>query len=170
DLADLSRVERRPIAGRLTDRDDAIPAEDEVDLLVVDDILVGHGDRGEQKAEHVLAMALDARPRASTVGVGRAQELGPRVGAQLMGDLLAKFLLGRVEEIDPGASRYGARVVPASARRPLREAPSERAPPPDDPRPTGAARRRARPSHPCPLRSRPDGTCGRRRRRPRTRP
>ena len=64
ELADVARVERGALAGRLANRDDPLAAEDEVDLLVVDDVLLGHGDRGEQEAEDVVAVALDARAQA----------------------------------------------------------------------------------------------------------
>src|SRR5262245_6961300 len=169
-VADVARVVRWPPAGRLADRDDSVAAEDEVDLLVVDDVLLGYRNGGEQQAEDVVAVALDAGARHTTVRVCRAHELAPGVGAHLVRDVLAQLLLGRVEEIGPGGSRYAARVEAASARRLRRDAPSERARPPDDPRPTGAARRRVPPWRRCPPRSRPGGTCGPRRRRPRTRP
>ena len=35
---------------------------DEVDLLVEDAVVLGHGDRGEQHAEDVVAVRLDRRP------------------------------------------------------------------------------------------------------------
>ena len=94
----------RALAGRLANRDDPLAAEDEVDLLVVDDVLLGHGDRGEQEAEHVVAVALDARAQAAAVGVCGPRQLGPRVGAQLVRNVLAQLLFVGVEQIGPGAT------------------------------------------------------------------
>ena len=53
---------------RLRDRDELLAGRDEVDLLVVDAVLVGDGDRHEEDAEDVLAVRDDPRPRL-VVGV-----------------------------------------------------------------------------------------------------
>jgi hypothetical protein len=166
-VGDVARVERLPAAGRLADRDDSVAAEDEIDLLVIDDILFGHRDCCEQHAEDVVPVALDARPRHAAVRVGRPHQFTPGVRAQLVRDVLAQLLLVRVEEIGPGASRYAARVKLGSARPLPRAGRSERAPP--LPR-RGAAPRRARPSRPSRRPSRLGDTYGRRRPRQRTRP
>ena len=96
-------------------------AEDEVDLLVVDDVLLGHGDRDEQEAEDVVAVAPDARAEVRGRPGRRAAQLRPRVGAQRRAER------ARAAASSSGSSRsvqalprHSARVLPASARPLLR--------------------------------------------------
>lgn len=42
--------------------------QDDVDLLVVDEVLLVRGDRGEEDAEDVLAVTLQGRARLVLVG------------------------------------------------------------------------------------------------------
>ena len=57
----------------LRDRDEPLARRDEVDLLVIDAILVGDGDRNEEDAEDVCAVRDDPRPRLVLMVVPRGQ-------------------------------------------------------------------------------------------------
>ena len=62
-LLHLRQVERLPAGWRLAHRQRDVRRQYEVDLLVEDPILLGHGDGDEQHPEDVVAVALERRPR-----------------------------------------------------------------------------------------------------------
>jgi hypothetical protein len=85
---------------RLAHRDDRLPREDEADLLVVDRVLLGQGDRDEEDAEHVVAVRLQLGTRLVSV-TGRLEKLLQRPIVDALRQVLAKLLGGGVEQVDP---------------------------------------------------------------------
>ena len=109
------RVERLLAGRRLRDRHELLGREDEVDLLVVDAILVGNGDRDEQHADDVVAVRLDPRARLVVVDERRGQQLERRrMDARRAGARSSSSAVGSSRSIQRGA-RHTPRLAARSA-------------------------------------------------------
>jgi hypothetical protein len=75
--------------------------DDQVDLLVVDAVLLGHGDGDEQDAEDVVAVALQRGSRLVLMLRRREQPFKCCLLEVLRG-FRAELLRSRVEQVDPG--------------------------------------------------------------------
>ncbi len=99
DALDRRRVERPPVDRRLAHREDPVVRQHEAELLVVDAVLLRHGDRGDEVTEDVVAVAFD---HGSGRLVGRGcGELGHRARMQVGRRALQQLVLRRIEEVDP---------------------------------------------------------------------
>ena len=106
----LARVEGMLARRRLHDRDELLVRRDEVDLLVVDAILFGDGDRQQEDPEDVVVVRLD--PRARLVGVHvRREQRCERRRVDRVRQVAHQLLLARVDELEP------ARIVAVHRRR-----------------------------------------------------
>ena len=88
--------------------------EDEVDLLVIDAVLLGHGDGDEEDAEDIVAVSLEGGSRLILVLRWREQPF-ERGLLELTRSLRAQLLGTRVEQVDPGRGHRGANS-PSSSR------------------------------------------------------
>ena len=118
DVAHTLWWERLPAARGLADSHDPAPRDHEVDLLVEDEVLLGHGDRHQQDPDDVAAVASDAGADARSVLLRGAQKLLDGLGPDVARQRVAKSRFVGVEQVGPRGPRHAARVLPASARRP----------------------------------------------------
>ena len=103
-----ARIVGRPVAGGLAHREEQLPREDEVDLLVEDLVLLGDGDRHEQDAEDVVAVRLELGPRLVVV-TDRLLELLACAVMNVGRKMLLELCRRRVEQIDPGLGTHAGR-------------------------------------------------------------
>ena len=113
------RVERLLVRRGLRDRHELLGREDEVDLLVVDAVLVGHRDGDEEDADDVGAVRVDPRPRLVVVHERREQhrERG-RVDVRPGGAPRSSSAV-RVDQVDPAlGDGHSPRLAAPSAAQP----------------------------------------------------
>ena len=115
-LLERCEVEGLLARRRLPHRDRHLGREHEIDLLVEDAILLGHGDRGEQHAEDVVAVRLDRRPWV-LVGASLARRAArSRAGGAATGvSASSSSREGSSRSIQRAAGLTGPRVAAASA-------------------------------------------------------